>query len=229
MENNILSSINSLKDKILNLNEIKNLQNKNEKLLQKYEQLERHCAKYNALAQYGRQNNIILSCIPDSVSDDMLEESVISVLGDIDVYMKHQDLVVCHRFGEADRQKSKKTIVRFINRKNCKKVLSNKKKLDKIDCRKHSFTNNTKIFAIENLTSIAYNSCKLKCNGLIHSCFSRDCIARMKCEETAKPVNIFHMEKLHQLFPDFEFGSADENDDIFLDASQVANDSTKSS
>ena len=51
----------------------------------------------------------------------------------------------------------------------------------------------------------------------------------MKCEETAKPVEIFHMEKLHQLFPDFEFGSADENDDIFLDASQVANDSTKSS
>ena len=60
MESNILSSINSLKDEILNLKEIviKNIQNDNEKLIQKCGQLERRCAKYesdhNALAQYGR-------------------------------------------------------------------------------------------------------------------------------------------------------------------------------
>ena len=38
------------------------------------ERLERPCTKYksdhNALAQYGRRNNIILSGIPDSVSGD---------------------------------------------------------------------------------------------------------------------------------------------------------------
>ena len=47
MENNILSIINSLEDEIVNLREIviKNLQNENEKLLQKCERLERHCAK----------------------------------------------------------------------------------------------------------------------------------------------------------------------------------------
>ena len=55
-ENNILSIINSPEDEIVNLREIviKNLQNENEKLLQKCERLERHCAKYesdhNALA-----------------------------------------------------------------------------------------------------------------------------------------------------------------------------------
>ena len=60
VENNILSSINSLKDEILNLTKIviKNLQKENEKLQQKYEQLERCHAKYesnyNVLAQYGR-------------------------------------------------------------------------------------------------------------------------------------------------------------------------------
>ena len=42
-----------------------------------------------------------------------------------------------------------------------------------------------------------------------------------------KPMKIFH--KLHQLFPDFDFGDADKVDDICLDASQVANDSTQSS
>ena len=37
------------------------------------------------------------------------------------------------------------------------------------------------------------------------------------------------MNKLHQLFPDFDFGGTDEDDDIFLYASQVANDSIQSS
>ena len=98
MENNILSSINSLKDEILDLKEIviKNLQNENEKLQQKCERLERHCAKYepdhNALAQNGHQNNVILSGIPGSVSDDTLEELVTSVLADIDEYVEHQDI-----------------------------------------------------------------------------------------------------------------------------------------
>ena len=76
MENNTLSSINSLKDEILNRKKIviKNLQNENEKLRQKFEQVERCSAKYkfdhNALAQYDRQNNVILSGIPDTVSAD---------------------------------------------------------------------------------------------------------------------------------------------------------------
>ena len=76
---------------------------------------------------------------------------------------------------------------------------------------------------------IAYNCHKLKHNGLIHGCFSRDGIIRINREERARPTKIFHMDKLHQLFPDFDFGDADEDDDTFLYASQVANDSTQSS
>ena len=78
-ENYTLISINFLKNEILNRKEIvtKNLQNENEKLRQKFEQLERRCAKYesdhNALAQYDRQNNVIVSGIPDSVSADSSE------------------------------------------------------------------------------------------------------------------------------------------------------------
>ena len=37
------------------------------------------------------------------------------------------------------------------------------------------------------------------------------------------------MDKLHGLFPGFDFGDADDEDDIFLDASQVVNDSVQSS
>ena len=63
------------------------------------------------------------------VSEDVLEESVISVLADIDVLVEIQDIEVCHRFGKPDRDKSQKTIVRFVNRKNCKKFYLTRKNL----------------------------------------------------------------------------------------------------
>ena len=184
------------------------------------------------MAQDGQQNNVVLSGIPESVSEDFLEESVISVLADIDVFVESEDIEACHRFGKPDRDKSQQTIVYFVNRKNCKKVLFNKKTLDSIDCSKHNFTQNIKIFASENLTpmneSIAYNCRKLKRSVLIHGCFSRDGIVRIKHREKDRPMKIFHMDKLHGVFPDFDFGDADNEDDIFLDASQVVSDSVQS-
>ena len=62
---------------------------------------------------------------------------------------------------------------------------------------------NTKIFANKNLTpmneSTAYNCRKLKRSGLIHDCFSRDGIVRVKRQEKDRPVKIFYMDKLHGL------------------------------
>ena len=86
----------------------------------------------------------MLSGIPESVSEDILEESVIPVLADTDVFVKSEGIEACHRFGKPDIDKSQKTIVHFVNRKNCKNVLFNKKKLSSIDCSKHNFTQNTK-------------------------------------------------------------------------------------
>ena len=86
MKDNIVNRISSLKDEIINLKEIviRNLQDKNEKLRRRYERLEKRCLKYesdhNTLAKYGRRNNIVLSGIPESFSEDVLEESVMSVL-----------------------------------------------------------------------------------------------------------------------------------------------------
>ena len=112
--------------------------------------------------------------------------------------------------------------------------MAKKKKLGKINCRKHIFSNSTKIFASGNVTpineSFVYNCCKLKHNGLIHGCFTRDGIVRIKYEERARPVKISHTDKLHQLFPDFDFGDVDDDDDddddMFLDASHVRFEST---
>ena len=93
--------------------------------------MKKQCSKYesdhNALAQYGPRNNAVLNGIPESVSGDVLEESVISVLADIDLFVESQDIEVWHRFGKPDRDKPQKTIVRFAKRRNSKKMLFNKK------------------------------------------------------------------------------------------------------
>ena len=136
------------------------------------------------MAQYGRRNNVILSGIPESVSEDVLEESVISVLADIDVLVESQDVEACHRFDKPDRDKSQKIIVRFVNRKNCKKFYLTRKNLAVLITANTIFTQNTKSFANQNLTtmneSICYNCRKLKRSGLINGCFSRDGIVRIK-------------------------------------------------
>ena len=82
---------------------------------------------HNALAQYGRRNNVILSEISDYALGFWLFKSLISVLADTDIYMGRQDVEACYGFGKADKQKSKQAIVQFVNRKNSKKVASNKK------------------------------------------------------------------------------------------------------
>ena len=69
------------------------------------------------MAQYGRRNKLVLSGIPDSVSEDVLEESVISVLVHIDFSTESQDIEACDRFGKPDRDKSQKTNARFVNKK----------------------------------------------------------------------------------------------------------------
>ena len=113
--------------------------------------------------------------------------------------------------------------MRFLNRKHCKKALLNRRKLQNLDKEKHSFSQNTKVFINENLTvmnkNIAFNGRKLKWSGLVHACFTIDSIVRIKKSENSKPLKVFHMKNLHELFPDFYF-NVDEN--LFHDASQDA-------
>ena len=46
--------------------------------------------------------------IPDTIADDKLESTDISVLGDIDVKVESSDIEDCHRIGKPDKAESKK-------------------------------------------------------------------------------------------------------------------------
>ena len=55
----------------------------------------------NSLAQYGRRNNIVISEMPDSIDDKNLENTVISIMSNININTKKNDIEACHRFGKA--------------------------------------------------------------------------------------------------------------------------------
>ena len=82
-------------------------------------------SSHDALEQNGRRNKVI-SGIPDSVQDSDLELTVTSILSDIDVNIKSREEEDCHRIDKSNNG-SKKTIIRFINRKYCRNALLNRK------------------------------------------------------------------------------------------------------
>ena len=122
-------------------------------------------SSHDALEQYGRRNNLVISGIPESVQDSDLESTVTSILSDIDVNVESRKVVDCHRIGKSNNG-SKKTIIRFINRKCCKIALLKRKQLERINIKKHQFVSGTKIFINENLTvkneHLAFNCRQLK-------------------------------------------------------------------
>ena len=125
----------NLKDEVINLKDIiiKNLQDESKRLKTKVNVLENNIIdleiQNNNVDQYSRRNNVEISGIPQSVSDNQLEEKVVDILKATDVNITTKETEACHRLGK----KKKNVIVRVINRKHCLKALRNKKKLKSID------------------------------------------------------------------------------------------------
>ena len=140
----------------------------------------------------------VISGIPDDVADDKLEVAVISIMLEM-VILKNVT-----RFENLTKKfPAKKTIVRFINRKFCKRALVNRKSLININSEmKHNFSRINKTLIKENLTraneSIAFCDRKLKRNGKIHSCFTRDEIVFIRKTDKLKAFKVHHMNDLNR-------------------------------
>ena len=68
--------------------------------------------------------------IPKSVGNSVLEETVNHVFKKIGVEINEPDVQACHRLKEKER-----TIVKFVNRKDCHQILRVKKELKSLDPR----------------------------------------------------------------------------------------------
>ena len=125
VESNLMQNITNLKDDVINLKDIiiKNLQDENKRLKTKVNVLENNIIdleiQNNNLDQYSHRNSVEISGIPQSVSDNKLEEKVVDTLKAIDVNITSNGIEACHPLGK----KKTNVIVRVINRKHCLKTL----------------------------------------------------------------------------------------------------------
>ena len=91
---------------------------------------------------------------------------------------------------------------------------------------KYNFRNSSKIFINENLTrvneNIAFKGRKLKIKGMVNACYTRNGVIHIKKSERSKPIKIYHMSEMYDLFPDFNFNHEEEVEDLFHDASHDA-------
>ena len=172
---NFKKSFSDIRDEII----IKNLQNENKRLNDEVSQLKEKIisieSKSNSVEQYDRRNNMEINGIPNSISDDNLESTVINVLSKAtNVHVTADDIEACHRIGKS-KENSKKTIVRFINRKHFKCALVNRKKLKSFNSESIGLPN-VKLYFNENLTeynnTLVFYGCKLKRAGLINSTYT---------------------------------------------------------
>lgn len=223
LETKLLARFDGIDQELLNIKDvvIKNLQVENQKLRYKINQLENKVisleANTNSLEQYGRRNNLEISGIPDSIGHNELEDKVIEILSKVDVNVSNNDIEACHRMGKS-KNNSKKTIVRFVNRKFAKKALINRKKLITMD--KSSLGLSNDVFINENLTpengKIYFHCRQLKRLRKVENTYTRDGIVHLASPniEDGKLVKIFHLNSLYDLFPEYDFGKDAKDEDL---------------
>ena len=98
---NLTTAVRSTKDEVINLNEksIRRLQDENELHRAKCSKLENKVvsleSSINQVEQYGRRNNIVISGIPDDISDNDLESTAVDIMKDVDVDINSSDIEAC--------------------------------------------------------------------------------------------------------------------------------------
>ena len=157
----------------------------------------------NLLEQYGRRNNLEIMGISNEIQDIELQGKVIEILDKITVNVSSKDIEACHRIGKS-KVNSKKTIIRFVNRKYAKKALLNRKNLKKLDKSSSGLSNSNNIFINENLTpmnnKLAFYCCKLKRDGYVEKKFSRGVVCiRCRDFQDGKTIKVLHFNSFFQI------------------------------
>ena len=127
----------------------------NDRLVERVIKTDRQCWEN---AQYSRRDTLEIVDIPNSVGDSVPEETVRDVFKKIGVEIDEPDVQACHRLKEKER-----TIVKFLNRKDCLQILRVKKDLKSLDPTELDFPESTKIFINESLSRYyrgIWNKCK---------------------------------------------------------------------
>ena len=177
-------------------------QNVNNKLQERIINLERETSSN---AQYSRRECIEIAGIPDSVSNNDLEDKVCEIFQAIDVNVKPRHIHACHRLKNSDR-----SIIKFISRKNCINVLKNRKKLENINKSSLGFSKHTKLYINESLCP-RYKFILWKCRTLhkeklLDSYWTFNGTVKIRINENDEDSHaITHINDLKDRFKDYDF------------------------
>ena len=157
--------------------------------------------------QYGRRNNIEICNIPDNITSESLEESVINIGEAVDVKFSKADIQACHRLRKKSNQIGPaRTIVRFTNRKYAELLLKKNTQLRNVQVKqKIGFDEN--IYINSNLCGyykLLWGKAKvLYKKNLINKFWSSITgVLNIKLEEDSTPQKITHINDLVKLFPE---------------------------
>ena len=172
------------------------LQRETEALWHDFNTLERDLAQF---MQYNRRENIEIIGIPQTVTDNELEDYVIFMLGKIGVRISHYDIAGCHRLYNRKNQ-SANVIVRFVCRQHARECLINKRKLTYIS----EYQN---VYIAENLCpkyKDIYEQClKMKKGKKIKQVWTYNgtiCIKKSD-NRNERPQKILHVNDLNDYIP----------------------------
>ena len=165
------------------------------------------------LEQYGRRNNVEFAGIPESYSDDDLEDNLIAVLKEIDVPVDKMDIEACHRLGRKSRNDGapRRVIIRFVNRKFCYLIHKNKSKFKDLTGEQRSKLNlgNNKIYANYSLCkaygTLWFNAKKLYAAGKIDGFWVSNGAIKINRKGETLPTLIEHQSDLAAVAPEFDF------------------------
>ena len=162
--------------------------------------LERQCW---GNSQYSRRECLEITSIPDSVSNDDLEETTIKIFDKLDMATDPSNIEDCHWLKSNG---SKKVIIKFARRKDANLIRKNKNKLKGMNlC---SIGVNNPVFINDSLCSyykMLWRKCKkLWSNKYIHAFWVSNGILRLKLTVSGRVYVITHSQDLDELFPENE-------------------------
>jgi len=200
LQKSIFEKITSFEEKLLKLeSELSISKTINTRLVSQLEFVERKCASNE---QYSRRECIEVVGIPSNISDDKIEDEIVTILNDINLSVTKDSFQACHRLKKNDR-----VIVKFKNRKDCASSLKNKRLLKDID-----YNNKfgcKRLYINESLCGFyrgLWNKCKkLKNLGHIYSFFVSNGNVKIRFNENGNAFSIGHDNDLIKYFPSIDF------------------------
>ena len=155
------------------------------------------------LDQYTRRESLVISGIPESITQNNLEPTVLNIIRNIGIMnVSSYEVTACHRLYNKNNRYPPRTIIRFTNRKIVELCLSNR---DRLKTNRHNINMNLRFY--EHLTdsneAVLKECIKLAQFEIINSYFIRNGFIKIVVNNGDKPLKIHHTAELRDIFKNY--------------------------